>query len=188
MVDFQSITSVPLGSGRFVYQSAGGLVHIARFGALPRGKANLALNIENDFIETYWSLFHYNNLVLLQIADALYYNPSLTLGILHKLGVATEVFNLWFQMLQEVKKSGMRAHFKREHDKKVCCLGLTSLLGLPGDQLPGEAFERVFKATLELLVSYKDQVAGTASQCFRFSGESMPFLKFFVFLTLAVAS
>ena len=64
-------------------------------------------------IFSYWSLFHYDNLLLLQIADALYYNSSLTLGILHKLGVATEVFNLWFQMLLEVKKSGMRANFKR---------------------------------------------------------------------------
>ncbi|MCL7047273.1 hypothetical protein MKW94_002696, partial [Papaver nudicaule] len=93
------------------------------------------------------------------IADALYYNAPLTLGVLHKLGVATEVFNLWFQMLQEVKKSGVRANFKREHDKKVCSLGLTSLLALPGDQLPGEAFARVFTATLDLLVAYKDQVA-----------------------------
>ncbi|RZS13676.1 hypothetical protein BHM03_00045291 [Ensete ventricosum] len=103
-------------------------------------------------------------LLMLVIADALYYNPSLTLNILHKLGVAVQFFNLWFQMLQEVKKSGTRANFKREHDKKVCGLGLTSLLGLPADQLPGEAFERVFKATLELLVSYKDQVAETKKQ------------------------
>ncbi|GJU50502.1 DNA-directed RNA polymerase II subunit 1 [Tanacetum coccineum] len=47
-----------------------------------------------------------------QIADALYYNASLTLNILQKLGVATEVFNLWFQMLQQTKKSGVRANFK----------------------------------------------------------------------------
>ncbi|KAG6485748.1 hypothetical protein ZIOFF_054313 [Zingiber officinale] len=98
-------------------------------------------------------------LLIAVIADAFYYNPVLTLGLLHKLGVAVEVFNLWFQMLQEVKKSGLRANFRREHDKKVCCLGLTSVLGLPADQLPGEAFERVFKATLDLLVSYKDQIA-----------------------------
>lgn len=130
-----------------------------------------------------------------QIADALYYNSSLTLSILHKLGVATEVFNLWFQMLQQVKKNGLRVNFKRwlldllcspppsrlcliyfscwqkfecvwkwflwrEHDKKVCCLGLTSLLALTADQLPGEALGRVFRATLDLLVAYKEQVAG----------------------------
>lgn len=93
------------------------------------------------------------------IANALYYNASLALGILHKFGVAQELFSLWFQMLHEVKKSGVRAHFKREHDKKVCCLGLTSLLALPSSQLPVDAFQQVFKATLDLLVSYKDQVA-----------------------------
>ncbi|XP_050375236.1 importin beta-like SAD2 isoform X1 [Argentina anserina] len=98
------------------------------------------------------------------IADALYYNAALTLNILQKLGVATDLFSLWFQMLQEVKKSGARAHFKREHDKKVCCLGLTSLLTLPAGQLPAEALGRVFKATLDLLVAYKEQVAAAAKE------------------------
>lgn len=42
----------------------------------------------------------------------------------------------------------------------MCLLGLTSVIALPLDQLPGEALERFFKATLDLLVSYKDQVAG----------------------------
>ncbi|KMZ59542.1 putative Importin-7 [Zostera marina] len=93
------------------------------------------------------------------IANALYYNASLTLTILQKFGVATDVFNLWFQMIQEVKKSGVRIHFRREHDKKICCLGLTSMLLLPSDQLPDDALQRVFKATLDLLVSYKDQIA-----------------------------
>uniref|UniRef100_A0ACD5ZLZ6 Uncharacterized protein n=1 Tax=Avena sativa TaxID=4498 RepID=A0ACD5ZLZ6_AVESA len=98
------------------------------------------------------------------IANALYYNPSLTLATLHKLGVATEIFNLWFGMLQEVKKSGMRANFKREHDKKVCCLGLTSLIGLPAYHIPAEALVRIFKATLELLAAYQDQVAESKKQ------------------------
>uniref|UniRef100_A0A2P2IMB8 Uncharacterized protein MANES_04G061600 n=1 Tax=Rhizophora mucronata TaxID=61149 RepID=A0A2P2IMB8_RHIMU len=98
------------------------------------------------------------------IANALYYNTALTLGVLYKLGVATEIFNLWFLMLQQVKKSGMRANFKREHNKKVCCLGLISLLALPADQLPGEALERVFRATLDLLVAYKDQLAEAAKE------------------------
>ncbi|KAL6002877.1 hypothetical protein ACLOJK_023099 [Asimina triloba] len=35
------------------------------------------------------------------IADALYYSATMTLGILQKLGVAADVFNLWFQMLQQ---------------------------------------------------------------------------------------
>jgi len=39
-------------------------------------------------------------------------------------------------------------------------LGLTSLLALPADQLPGDALGRVFRATLDLLVQYKDQLAG----------------------------
>ncbi|KAK4258155.1 hypothetical protein QN277_007637 [Acacia crassicarpa] len=103
-------------------------------------------------------------LLMQVIADALYYNPVLTLGILQKLGVALEIFNLWFHMLQQVKKSGMRANFKREHDKKVCCLGLTSLLGLPADQLPEDALGQVFRATLDLLVAYKDQVAEAAKE------------------------
>ncbi|XP_020106837.1 importin beta-like SAD2 isoform X2 [Ananas comosus] len=97
-------------------------------------------------------------LLIQVIADALYYNASLTLATLQRLGVATEVFNLWFQMLQQVKRSGVRANFKREHDKKVCCLGLTSLIGLPAEQLPVEALQRVIKATLELLIAYRDQV------------------------------
>ncbi|CAM8924430.1 unnamed protein product [Rhodiola kirilowii] len=98
-------------------------------------------------------------LLMQVIADALYYNAALTLSILHKLNIATNIFTLWFQMLQEVKRSGARVHFKREQDKKVCCLGLTSLLALPSDLLPGEALGRVFKAALDLLVAYKAQVA-----------------------------
>ncbi|KAL2323807.1 hypothetical protein Fmac_022865 [Flemingia macrophylla] len=103
-------------------------------------------------------------LLMQVIADALYYNAALTLSILQKLGVAAEIFNLWFNMLQGLKKSGVRANFKREHDKKVCCLGLTSLLALPADQLPGDALNRVFRVVLDLLVAYKDQVAEAAKE------------------------
>nr|BAJ99987.1 predicted protein [Hordeum vulgare subsp. vulgare] len=104
------------------------------------------------------------SLLVQVIANVFYYNPSLTLAMLHKLGVATEIFNLWFVMLQQVKKSGKRVNFKREHDKKVCCLGLTSLIGLPANHIPAEALERIFKATLELLVAYKEQVAESKRQ------------------------
>ncbi|XP_010525660.1 PREDICTED: importin beta-like SAD2 homolog isoform X2 [Tarenaya hassleriana] len=93
------------------------------------------------------------------IADAFYYNAALTLSILQNLGVAKDILTLWFQMLQQKKKSGAPANFKREHDKKVCCLGLISLLSLPAGQLPEEVLPPVFRALLELLVAYKDQVA-----------------------------
>ncbi|KAE8712327.1 Importin beta-like SAD2 [Hibiscus syriacus] len=98
------------------------------------------------------------------IANAVYYNAALTLGILNKFAFMTEVFNLWFQLLQQVRKSGVRANFKREQDKKVCCLGLTTLLALPGEQISGEALGRVFRAALDLLVAYKDQVAEAAKE------------------------
>lgn len=39
-------------------------------------------------------------------------------------------------------------------------MGLTSLLALPGGPFPDEALQRVFKATLDLLVAYKNQLAG----------------------------
>lgn len=107
---------------------------------------------------------HLKCLLVQVIADALYYNAPLTWNILQKLGLALEVFNLWFLMLGQTKKSGKRVNFKREHDKKVCCLGLTSLLPLPVDQFPREALDRVFKATLDLLIAYKDQVAEAAKE------------------------
>lgn len=48
-----------------------------------------------------------------QIANAFYYNTPLALGILQRFGIATDIFTLWFQMLQEKKKSGGHANFKR---------------------------------------------------------------------------
>ncbi|KAF2581504.1 hypothetical protein F2Q68_00001265 [Brassica cretica] len=109
------------------------------------------------------------SLLVQVVANMLYYNPSLTFGVLHNTGLASIVFDLWFLMLQQKKKSGLPANFKREHDKKVCCLGLTSLLALPGGQFPDEAMQRVFRATLDLLVAYKNQLAAMqASDAQRF--------------------
>nr|KJB71835.1 hypothetical protein B456_011G143900 [Gossypium raimondii] len=47
------------------------------------------------------------------IANAVYYNAVLTLSILNKFCVTLEVFNLWFQLLQQVRRSGRRVNFKR---------------------------------------------------------------------------
>lgn len=61
-----------------------------------------------------------------QVANCLYYDATLTLGILQKLNVASEVFNLWFQMLQQVKKSGARVNFKRYIAVCISALGISS--------------------------------------------------------------
>ncbi|XP_010542760.1 PREDICTED: importin beta-like SAD2 isoform X1 [Tarenaya hassleriana] len=101
-------------------------------------------------------------LLIQVIANALYYNPALTLGVLHNMRVGPTIFDLWFQMLQQKKKNGQPANFKKEHDKKVCCLGFISLLALPAGQFPDDALHRVFRATLDLLVAYKDQLVESA--------------------------
>ncbi|CAH8310505.1 unnamed protein product [Eruca vesicaria subsp. sativa] len=93
------------------------------------------------------------------IANSFYYNASLALGILQRFGFATDYMAAH---AARKKKSGVLANFKREHGKKVCILGLTSLLCLPAGQLPGEVLPPVFRALLELLVAYKDQLAETA--------------------------
>jgi len=58
------------------------------------------------------------------------------------------------------------SYFCREHDKKVCILGLASLLAVPSTAMPPElqaGLDQVYKALLKLLVAYKEQRAG---ECF----------------------
>ncbi|XP_057436510.1 importin beta-like SAD2 isoform X2 [Lotus japonicus] len=95
------------------------------------------------------------------IADALYYNATLTISILKKLGVVSEIFHLWFDLLSQVQKNGSRANFRKKHERKVCCLGLTSLLTVPADQLQELALGDMLCATLDALHVYKDQINGT---------------------------
>ncbi|KAG6549125.1 hypothetical protein Mapa_009351 [Marchantia paleacea] len=100
------------------------------------------------------------DLLMEVVANALYYNAGLSLNILQKLGVTQEIFQVWFQMLYATKKSGKPVHFIREHDKKVCILGLANLLLLPAEAMPQElqsGLDQVFKAVLKLLVAYKEQ-------------------------------
>ncbi|KAG0567157.1 hypothetical protein KC19_7G115500 [Ceratodon purpureus] len=94
------------------------------------------------------------------VANGLYYNAPMCLTILQHLGVTSEIFQMWLQMLYAVKKSGNPLHFIREHDKKVCILGLASLLAVPSAAMPPElqtGLDQVFRALLKLLVTYKAQ-------------------------------
>jgi hypothetical protein len=93
-------------------------------------------------------------------------------------GMHVYYLRLYFGLYATKHKGTFMYHFTcREHDKKVCCLGLTSLIGLPADKIPADALDRIFKATLELLVAYKDQVAGGVSVVIAFSFGGFLFFK-----------
>lgn len=103
---------------------------------------------------------HLKDLLIQVVANALYYNPLLTLSVLQKMGVVGEVFQAWLQMLYAQHPSKKPVHFKREHDKKVCVLGLTALLSLPPASLPAEVqsgLDQIVKALLKLLTALKTQ-------------------------------
>lgn len=105
------------------------------------------------------------DLLIAVVANALYYNAALTLNVLQKLGATAEIFQAWLQLIYKTKKSGKPVHFRREHDKKVCILGLASILPLPVEALPQElqlGLDQVFKVVLKLLVAYKEQMAESA--------------------------
>ena len=53
------------------------------------------------------------------LANALYYNPVLTLNTLTRTGQLTKVLAHWMTMLSKRGKSGKRRHHRREHDKKA---------------------------------------------------------------------
>lgn len=107
------------------------------------------------------------DLLIEVVANALYYNTGLALGILQKMGVTAEIFQAWFTLLHETKKSGQPVHFRREHDKKVCILGLLSLLPLPAELMPQEiqsGLDQIFKVVLKLLMAYKEQLEEAAKK------------------------
>jgi len=78
------------------------------------------------------------DLLIQVVANALYYNPVLTIQILQKHGLIQQVFSKWFEMIWKATKKGRVQHFKRENDKKINIIGLASILHLPIGQLPPE--------------------------------------------------
>lgn len=100
--------------------------------------------------------------LVLVIADAFYYNASLALGGLQSQQALGPVLQGWLHMILERRPSGKPKHFKRVQDKKVCVLGLVSLLCLPDASLPPEVLQglpKVLTGTLTLLSDLKVQLA-----------------------------
>lgn len=61
------------------------------------------------------------------VINALYYNAGLTLQVLEAHGWTNKFFSLWFSSIDS---------FTRVHDKKLSIAAITSLIILPGDQVP----------------------------------------------------
>jgi len=89
------------------------------------------------------------------VSNCLYYNPTGTLMALEQQGATNDVFKVWLESLQARDQAAVtvvtvgldasttegeglppKTHFKGQHDKKVCILGLSSILRVPVAQLP----------------------------------------------------
>jgi len=72
------------------------------------------------------------------IANSLWYNPVLTIYHLKQQGAYEIAFSKWFEMIDTNREDGKMKYFLKQSDKKICVLGLGSLLALPDDQFPPE--------------------------------------------------
>lgn len=94
------------------------------------------------------------------VALLLQYNPLLTLQILQRHGVLTQVLTKWFAMIFATKsKTNKPKHFRRIHDRKVSVMGLLALLQLPDEALPAEirmGLPQLMSGILRLLGFMKD--------------------------------
>ena len=103
--------------------------------------------------------------LLLAGADALFYNPALTLNALASSGTLSLFMGSLAKSIGEKRKTGLMRHFTRKSEKKVVALGLSAVLGVPLAQLPpgvGNTLGQVTAAVLQLLQALKRQEQATA--------------------------
>uniref|UniRef100_A0A7R9YU85 Importin N-terminal domain-containing protein n=1 Tax=Chlamydomonas euryale TaxID=1486919 RepID=A0A7R9YU85_9CHLO len=100
------------------------------------------------------------DMLVLVVANALYYNAPLAMAMLSQQGAVGQFFTAWFGLIFVSRKSGKPGHFRRMHDKKVCVLGLVSVLATPDEQLPPEiqaGMPQIMAGLLRLLTALKAQ-------------------------------
>ncbi|KAL6871383.1 armadillo-type protein [Trichoderma novae-zelandiae] len=88
------------------------------------GFINMAMNIlagQDVKVKSY--KIHLMEMVI----NAVHYNPMLTLQVLETNGWTNRFFSLWF---------GSMSSFTRVHDKKLCIVAISALLGLNHEQVP----------------------------------------------------
>jgi hypothetical protein len=93
-------------------------------------------------------------------ADALYYNPALTLSTLSSSGTLPIFMGTLAKAIGTKRKNGNMKHFNGKREKKIIILGLSAVLGIPSPQLPpgiGETLGQVTAAIVQLLIALKQQ-------------------------------
>ena len=104
---------------------------------------------------------YFKDLLMMTFAHALHYNPVLALQATNRTGATNEVFARWSAMLSVRTKSGDRHCFTSEHSKKVCALGLMSLMTAPDDVLTPEirgALGGILDTLVSLVQDLKTQI------------------------------
>ncbi|CAD7704977.1 unnamed protein product [Ostreobium quekettii] len=99
-------------------------------------------------------------LVMLVVANALYYHPKLTVQALQQAGATQAVFNTWFEMILSGGQDEKEKHFKSMNKKKVCILGLCSLITLPDNEVPQELHNglgQILAGIMKLLAAWRAQ-------------------------------
>jgi hypothetical protein len=78
------------------------------------------------------------------VANALWYNPGLTLQVLDAKGFIGPVFQSWYELSDR---------FKRLKDKKIAIVGLSCIFQLPFAALPA-AFQPALHSAFMLLLKF----------------------------------
>jgi len=98
------------------------------------------------------------------VASALYYNATLTVRILESMGALSKILELWMKLMGDV------TCFRSVLDKKICALGLISVLALPAQQMPASVrggYAQILSAAatlLERIHAQRKEIAARASR------------------------
>jgi hypothetical protein len=105
--------------------------------------------------------------LLVLVADALYYDAARSLAALQGMGAVEQCVEAFLASVLAAKKNGKMRHYASKRDKKICILGLTSLLTVPDAALPPgltpAVLQRVLAATVRALIALKNQQDGAAA-------------------------
>ena len=99
--------------------------------------------------------------LMIVFMDAMYYNPILTLQILQRHNLLADVFTMLVGMITAQSARGTPKYFAGENSKKMCAMGLLSIMGQQSAALPEavlRGLDTFMACVLSSLVRLKDQI------------------------------